>query len=139
MPLTPREELLYEHLADLYRPATAIAAAKPGPRMYTLAYSSVRCWFEIKNSPSVAMPIGRVESDIVFAIDNIHFAEDQEIDDTWWIKNVSVLPDGTSSILFGRWWIVRSEPQRFISTSRRHGGRNIVMASQESRPPLGLS
>lgn len=136
--LTPRQERLYNHTVDLYAPTTAIVAGKPGPTTYALAEAGVRCRINIKSSPSSPMPIGRVEMDIVVAIDTIAFAEDQEIDDGWLIHNKTLRPDGAESNLYDRWWMVRSEPQRFVDSERRRGGRVIVMASQESRPVAGL-
>jgi hypothetical protein len=138
MPLTPRQELAYNHTADFYQPAQAIAAdGKIGPTTYT-KHAGVRCRWEIRASPTAPSAMGRVESDIVVAIDLIHVAEDQAIDDGWWLLNLSLLPDGSQSTLYGRWAVVRGEPQRFIDSARRRGGRKIVFASQEPAPPDGL-
>lgn len=82
--------------------------------------------------------MGRVESDIVVAIDKLSVAEDQEIDDSWWIENITLLPDGSQSEIYGRFWIARGEPQKFIDSLRRRGGHKVIACSQESRPPEGL-
>lgn len=139
MPLSPRQELAYGHLCDLYKPAHAIAAdGKVGPETYTLEYEDVRCRFVVRQSPSSPSPMGRVESDIVLSIDEVLFSEDQEIDDGWWIQNKSLRPDGSVSNANGRWWVVRGEPRKYADTETRDGGRVSVMASQEPRPPAGL-
>jgi len=140
MPLSPRQELSFNHLANLYRPSRTYAAdGKPSAEGYTLAHSGVRCRFEIKQSTDLATVIGRIESDIVEAVDNVHFAEDQEVDDNWWIKNVSLAPDGvTQGNLYGRWWVVRGQPQKFMASERRSGGKVLVKASQERNAPLGI-
>lgn len=139
MALSPRQELAYNHLANLYRPGRTYGAdGKPSAEGYTLAYSDVRCRFKINQSSDLATVIGRLESDNFLTLDDVNFAEDQEIDDNWWIKNVSLNVDGTESTLFGRWWAVRGQPQKFIRSERREGGKVLVKASQEAHPPLGI-
>jgi hypothetical protein len=54
------------------------------------------------------------------------------------VKNVSVNVDGSESTLFGRWWTVRGQPQKFIRSERREGGKVLVKASQELNAPLGI-
>src|SRR3990172_6696544 len=140
MPLSPRQELSFNHLADLYRPGRTYAAdGKPSPESYTLAYSAVRYRFEIKQSTDLATVIGRLEGDQAETTDVLHFAEDQEIDDNWFIRNVSLEIDGeTESSLFGRFWIVRGQPSKFVRSARRQGGKVLVRASQEKNGPLGM-
>lgn len=137
MPLTPRQELLYGHLVDLYQPTTTRTGGKPNPTGYT-KHAGVRCRINMRQSPSVSSPFGRIEGDIVQAIDTIAFAEDQAVDDGWWMENKTLRPDGTESNMYGRWWVIRGEPQRFVDSARRHMGRKVVMASQEELPPEGL-
>lgn len=137
MALTARQELAYNHLVDLYEPSTAIVGGKPQPTTYT-KHPNVRCRIEIKQSPSSPSPMGRIETDIVVAIDTIAFAEDQAVDDGWWLENKTLRPDGSQSNMYGRFWVIRGEPQRFVDSTRRRGGKISVMASQESRPPEGL-
>lgn len=139
MPLSPRQELSFNHLADLYRPGRTYAGdSKPSAEGYTLAYSGVRCRFKINASADITSAIGRIEGDNYLTLDDLHFAEDQEIDDNWWVKNVSVNVDGSESTLFGRWWTVRGQPQKFIRSERREGGKVLVKASQELNAPLGI-
>lgn len=139
MALTRRQELCYNHRLDLYRPDYDHAPdAKRLPTSFELAYSAVPCRIEIKPSPTTGSAIGRYEWDISDAIDKIHFAEDQEIDDGWWAVNVTDRPDGTDASFKGRFWVVRGEPQRIIDSTRRRGGKIVVNASQESRGPVGV-
>lgn len=141
--LTARQERIYNHTADLYRPADpqniTAADGKVGPQTYTLAEAGVRCRINVKNSPSSPTPIGRVESDVLVAMDEASFAEDQAIDDGWWLVNKTLRPDGSQSNMYGRFWVVRGEPQRFVDSERRRGGRVVVMMSQESRAPQGIT
>lgn len=140
--LSARQVLSFNHTANLYRPRRDPYAAdnKPGVERYELAYTDVPCRFEILQSSDTASPLGRIEGDQFFTVDNIHFAEDQEIDDNWWIKNVSLKPDGTpADTMNGRWWVVRGQPQVFARSQRRQGGKKLVKASQERNAPLGLS
>lgn len=141
MPLSPRQELSYNHLADLYRPGRQLDAdGKPRPESYTLAYSGVRCRFEIKQSVSIASLIARLEGDQSDTVDIWHGPEDQEIDENWLIHNVSVLPDGvTPDENNGRWWICRGQPQKFARSARRQGGKVAIRCSQEKYVALGVS
>ena len=137
--LMRRQALGYNHRVDLYKPTRTIqAGGKPEPAGYTKQFTDVACRVEIEQSPSSPSPMGRIEADIVLAIDKIHFAEDQVIDDGWLVHNKTLNLDGSQSTLYGRWWRVRSEPQRFINSTRRRGGKLIVLASQEGRVEQGL-
>jgi len=138
-PLSPRQVLAYNHLANLYRPVrTYENDGKPSPESYELAYENVPCRFEIKQSTDIISVIGRLEGDQVETVDNLHVAERQEIDDNWWVKNVSLDIAGNPSTLYGRWWNCRGQPQKFIRSVRRQGGKVVIKVSQEARPPLGI-
>jgi len=139
MGLSPRQQLSFNHLADLYRPGRTFATDnKSSAEGYTLAYSGVRCRFEINQSSDTTSALGRIENDNFLSLDNIHLASDQEVDDSWWVKNVSLNVDGTESSLYGRWWYVRGQPQKFVRSTRREGGKILVKASQEANAPLGI-
>jgi hypothetical protein len=137
--LSPRQLISFGHLADLYRPTRTYAADnKPSAEGYVLAYAGVRCRFEIKQSTDLATVVGRLEGDQVETTDGVHFSEDQEIDDNWLILNRSLQVDGSPDGNFGRFWIVRGQPQKFSRSANRQGGKIVVKASQEKNPPLGL-
>lgn len=137
--LSPRQMLAYNHLGNFYRPVRTYAGDnKPSAESYELAYVDVPCRFEINQSVDTTSPLGRIEGDQFFTVDAIHVAEQQEIDDNWWVKQVSRRPDGTPTELFGRWWAVRGQPQAFARSERREGGKKLVKASQEKNPPLGI-
>jgi len=138
--LSPRQELSFNHLCDLWRPLRDYASDnKPSAERYELAYVNVRCRFEIKQSTDTTSAIGRLEGDQFFTIDAIHFAERQEIDDNWIVVNRSMSADGNAAdTMNGRIWMVRGQPQVFARSERRQGGKKLVMASQEQNPPLGM-
>lgn len=138
--LSPRQRLVYNHRASLYRPVRTYAAdGKPSAESYELAYMDVPCRFEIKESVDNASVIGRAEGDQFFSLDSVHFAERQEVDDNWWILNQSYSADGDpADTMFGRWWTCRGQPQVFAKSARREGGKKLIKASQEKNAPLGI-
>lgn len=139
--LSPRQLLAYNHLASLYKPSREPYSNdnKPAVEKWTLVYQDVPCRFEILQSSDTASVIGRVEGDQFFTVDNVHFAERQEVDDNWWIKNTSLSADGSpADTMNGRWWVVRGQPQVFAKSERREGGKKLVKASQEKNGPLGI-
>lgn len=139
MALSSRQQLSFNHTASLYSPSrTYEADNKPSAESYALAYEGVRCRFERKQSVSIASILGRVEGDIAETIDLCHLAEDQEIDENWWLLDQSTLPDGTDAEGKGRWFVVRGQPTVFARSVRRQGGKKVVRLSQERNPPLGL-
>jgi len=139
MPLTPRQELSYNHRADLYQPVVGFDAdGRPQPVGYSLRFTDVPCRFERLVPYSAPGVLGRSETDILQSLDKIHFAEDQEVDEAWWIQDKSLRPDGTPGNSYGRWWVARGEPQRIIDSLDRDGGKVVVTASGELHPPEGL-
>jgi hypothetical protein len=124
----------------LYAPTRTYAGDnKPSAEGYILVEGGPwPCRFEIKQSTDLATVIGRLEGDQVETVDTIHSAADCPIDDNYWVKNVSVNLDGSESVLFGRWWVCRGQPQRFIQSARRQGGKVSIKASQEAKGPLGI-
>jgi hypothetical protein len=140
MALSPRQNLAYNHLCNLYRPVRTYASDnKPSAESYELAYTGVRCRFKINASADLATVIGRLEGDNYLTLDDLHVAEDQEIDDNWWVLNQTLNIDGTQSTLFGRWWVCRGQPQKFIRSARRQGGKVLIKVSQELNAPLGIT
>lgn len=137
--LSPRQQISFNHLADLYSPTIVTTGNKRLPGPYVLAEEGVRCHREIKRSADVATLIGRVESDIADSTDVYHFAEDQVIDDNWIIIDRSINPrTGGQGNSWGRIWMCRGQPQRFMASQHRESGKTAILASQEKYPPAGL-
>lgn len=137
--LSPRQELSFNHLASLSRPVRTYAGdSKPGPEQFQLAYQNVPCRREATTNLSETMAFGRLQGGNLITIESWHFAEQQEIGDNWAILDQSLRPDGSQGSSFGRVWRVRSQPERFIKSERREGGKQIVRASEEKDLPVGV-
>jgi len=138
--LSPRQRLSFNHRADLWRPSIVTVGNKRIPGPYVLAETDVRCHREIKGSMSIPTELGRVESDVSDSADKWHFAEDQVIDEGWFIIDRSINPrTGGQGNSWGRAWIVRGQPSRIMASERREAGKVWVLASQEARAPIGVS
>jgi hypothetical protein len=135
---SPRQMLAYNHLADLYRPTIVHQGNKAVPGPYTLVEANVPCRFEIKDSVDTAEAMGRTEGDQFISLDTLHFCEGSPVDDNFWVVNKSLRPDGTHSSLYGRWWVCRGQPQKFIRSARRQGGKVAIKASQEKNAPIDI-
>lgn len=137
--LSPRQMLAYNHLCDLWSPTITTQGNRKLPGPYELAEEGVPCHREIKRSADIATLLGRVESDIADSVDAWHFAEDQAIGDNWIIIDRSTNPQtGANGNLYGRAWMVRGEVQAFMRSERRQGGKKVILASREDRPPVGV-
>jgi hypothetical protein len=137
--LSERQDIAFQHTVDLYRPSRVIAAdGKPGPEQYTLAEAGVRCHREATANLSEITAFGRLEGGFLLTIEQFHFGEDQEIEDSWLIVDRSLRPDGTHGSFYGRIWGVRSQPQEFMQSPTREGGKKIVKASEQKETVIGL-
>lgn len=136
---SPRQMLAYQHRADLWRPTIATQGNRKLPGPYTLAEEDVRCHREVKRSADMATLAGRIEQDVADSVDVWYFAEDQEIGDNWIIIDRSLKPrTGAAGNSSGKAWMVRGEVQAYMESERRQGGRKVILASREDRPPAGV-
>lgn len=76
--------------------------------------------------PSNSLPeiVGRIEQDIIFTLDNVHFASDADVQDADVLKNT------TSADLprYNRFWSVRGEAQDTggkTGAGDAYGGRDV--------------
>jgi hypothetical protein len=139
MALSPRQLLSFNHLADLYRPTIVTQGSKKLPGPYELVEAGVPCRFEKKSASDLATLIGRLEGDVQDSVDNVHLAADSPVDDNWLLVNKSLDRNGNPDADFNRVWVCRGQPQRFSASARRQGGKVVIKASQEARPPVGLA
>ena len=137
--LSWRQTKLYQHRCDLWRPTRTTTAGKPGQPVYSLVEADVKCFFEINPSTSSLGIMGRLETDIIFTLDILHFAEDQAVDEEWVAVNRTLSADGSQSANYGRFWVMRGNPRRISSTSRRAAGKTAIYASQEATAPTGVT
>jgi hypothetical protein len=140
MALTPRQVLAYKDTVDLYSLAqtTSLTTGLRTAKTYALVASAVPCLFKIRQSVEAPSPMGRVESDNMFSLDEIHFDHAQAIDSDWVIVNKSLAADGSQSQNYGRYWICRGQPASIPSHGGRRANVRIVQAVQVKKPPAGV-
>jgi len=141
-PLSPRQEISFNHLCDLYSPARSYATdGKPTPERWgpDPAYVNVRCRFEISINLSEIAALGRIQVGGVLTLDRWHCSEDQTVDDNWLAYNHSLRPDGSISNMFGFFWTLRSISRFFVQSDTRDGGKQVFEASIWTAGPLGLT
>ena len=139
--LSPRQELLYEDRATVWKPARAKnpTTAVVGDESYTLVDTDVPCYFTFNPSQDDVAEFGRYERDIILTLDLIHFPRDMDIDSDYIVKNQGMNDDGTPGANYGRYWKVRGGPRSFNSRSRRAVGKKMVLASVTEEVPPGVS
>ena len=95
--LSPRQELLYEDRATVWKPARAKnpTTAVVGDESYTLVDTDVPCYFTFNPSQDDVAEFGRYERDIILTLDLIHFPRDMDIDSDYIVKNQGMNDDGT--------------------------------------------
>lgn len=131
--LSNRQRRLYTDRVDLYARKRATAAAGvPGGVSFPLTESGVRGYRQTLDSTSEPTLAGRQEVDNMLTIDQWHFAEHQEIDEGWWIRDVT-----PGSETYGRWWITRGQPVRIPQRGKRQAGHTHIRASQSEEGPPG--
>ncbi len=140
MALNTRQRACYQDLVDIYSltqttsPTTGLRTAKT----YALIASAVRCHFVIAQSVEGPSPMGRVEADNMFSLDKIHFEHAATVDSDHILVNKSLAKDGSRSQNYGRYWIVRGQPQSVPTHGGRRANLRIVQAVQIKRPPAGI-
>lgn len=140
MALTARQRACYQDLVDIYAltMATSPTTGRRTAKTYTLIASAVRCHFKLRQSVEGPSPMGRVETDNMFSLDEIHFEHSVVVDSDYILVNRSLARDGSRSQNYGRYWIVRGQPQSVPSHGGRRANLRIVQALQVKRPPAGV-
>lgn len=135
MPLSKRQSILFTHRVNLWRTNHQNDGTGTPSNPYSLAYSNVKCFREPTDNLSVLNLIGRLEQNSPFSQDLWHFAEDQEIDDGWVIKDIS---ETTTKNTF---WMVRGEPMKVAKEGNRDAGGVTVFAPRlpPNQVPSGVS
>lgn len=141
MILTPRQKRLYKHRANIYKATTVFDGSGVPTTTYsaTPVHSNVPCHFEKNHSSNNPSAAGRVEYDITITKDTIYFPIGVEIDDTYYVKNITRDRSGASSTNTGRWWVVQGQPETTESVGGRSVNNKSVTAIQVKTPPSGLS
>lgn len=120
--LSRRQKLLFTDRVNLWKPVYTQDASGTVTETYTLAYSNIPCFREVRDSVSVPTPAGRMEEDILFTQDMWHFAEAQEIDERWVIKYL------TAGDLQNTFWMCRGEQVVTYKQGNRDAGNKTIKA-----------
>ena len=140
MALTARQTAAYQHLFNLWAPATrTFTASVPSAESYSLSASAVPGIYEQKPHISDQFGAGRAETRMLESSDRVHVASDVTIGDGWVIKNVTLLSDGSQSPEYGAFYRVIGSPHRQPSNARRTPNKQSVMVIDEPHPPTGVS
>ena len=140
--LSERQEALYTHLADLWRPVYGLAADGAWAAVsYTRAFAAAPCYRKTMDSFSDPGAAGRNEGDNMFTTDLWHFGERHEIDEGWIIRDVSVSDDGARVETYGICWVTRGQPVRISSQGGRDSGHTHIRTSQlpSNAVPAGIA
>lgn len=124
MALTSRQKRLYTHLCNVYSVSSSIDATtkKRSADTPTLIASNVPCLYDYTQNFSDGTEIGRLKRASVLTTDSVHMEANVEVKDGYYIKNVSLLPDGSNSPLYGQIHRVQGDP--FIVPSSGHRQAN---------------
>ena len=137
--LSDREEMLYEDLADLWRPEFSITTTGAmDARTYRRVATGIPCYLDRHPSASQLERFGRTEQDDLFTRDIWNFAEEQLVKDTWVIVCKSIDPDGQRSVDYGKCWTCAGDRQPIERTSRRSAGCTIIVAVAQPELPNGV-
>jgi len=142
MALGIRQQLAYCHTVNLWSvtrtidPATGIV----GEDVYTKVYSGVKCRYRYtQNLNDPIEGIGRVKRPTEFTTDFIAFDSAQVIGDDWIVQNVTLLPDGSKSVLYGDCHRILGAGDVVENAGNRRSNKQTVMAQQMEHPPDGVS
>lgn len=139
MALTGRQLRAYKHLCDIVRADVAIASGVPGAETYTLLTAGVPCHYEYSsNISSPTEAAGRMNRDMIFTTDKIHFESSTVIDDTYMIINRSLLPGGSRHPNWGEVHRIQGYPQTIASSTGRKPNKLSVMAMVVEQPPPAI-
>lgn len=137
-----RQRLAYNHTVNLWSVDRTInsTTGAVGAETYTLAYSGVKCRYEYTDNVSdVVEGAGRTKRPTIFTTDKIHFDAAQEVGELWIVKNVSLLPDGSQSPLYGEFHRVLGVSHVSPSAGNRRANKRSVMAQTIEKVPNGVS
>lgn len=140
--LNQRQLACYRHTVNLWQPTRTINATTGavGAETYALAYSGVSCRYEYTDNVSDPTEgAGRIKRPTIFTTDKIHFDSAQEVGDDWIVKNVSLLPDGSQSPLYGEFHRILGVARVTPSAGVRRANKQSVMAMTIEKPPAGVS
>lgn len=132
MALNARQRRAYTDTVDLWKPADVGADGNKNATdlTYVIAYRGVQCHYSSTPETEDVMIAGRTKTVNIFTLDEFHFVDTQEIEDTWAIKMTTPGHPET-----GRWWIVDGNPK--TNSWRAH--KRMVKAKNSPKPPTGAS
>ncbi|MBA3767791.1 MAG: hypothetical protein H0W99_12550 [Acidobacteria bacterium] len=135
-PTTPRQRLLYADTCNIWQanaPEIAVTG-KPADRTYTSIATAQKCYLFTKSEIAAAEVPGRMGSDNLFTIDELHLPEAAVIDTDYVIKITTA-----GSPLLNTFWRVEGDPQVRTARTRRKVALKMVYLKRLPSAPAGVS
>ncbi len=101
--------------------------------------SAVACYKEPLTSTQAAGIAGRIEADNMFSMDYWFFEPGVDIQAGDMLQSRTLHEDGTETLEFGQWWVVRGQAQAFESLGLMDLGHNVFLASKQKIGPEGTA
>ena len=140
--LNDRQRAAYVHKCNLWSVTRTVNATTgvAGAETYTLAYSGVLCRYEYTDNLSDPIEgAGRIKRPTVFTTDAIHMDAAQPCGEGWIAKNVSLLPNGTQSPLYGEFHRILGAARISPSAGNRRANKRKMLAQSMEKPPAGVT
>lgn len=103
---------LYDGRCEVYKPTTVLTDGAPDSRDWDLVHTD---WpFHWKRAKGLDQTwgamLGRMDQDLVFTTEILYMPVDTDVDQGYWVRDVTVRPDGTHTRNYGRWFVCRGNP-----------------------------
>lgn len=137
-PLAYVQQRTYIKTAQIFRATTPIV--RGNPQTVVWAFLVDHCPFYVKSARGLdeAFPVGRVDQDLVFTTEILHFPLSCPVDQGDWIRDVSLREDGARHMNYGRFYMARGNPSFFEAVQGVEQGYLSITASIEVIPPPGV-
>lgn len=143
MALNARQQAAYKHKFAIIKLANRTITGATGvvaAEAYTAGATGVPGLFQ--PTPNMDYPVpgaGRFRAEMIYTTDRLHMEQGVDVDDQDFVKNISVLPDGTNSPLYGTYYRVAGKPSIIANAGRRTANKQMVMLIEQERPPTAVT
>ncbi|SRR6266511_2241562 len=139
-PLNYAQERCYNKRAQIFKPSYPVLLGNPQGQTWELVVENCPFYHKQARGLDEAFPIGRVDQDLTFTTEVLHFPLDANVDQGYWVRDVSrnSYPDGPKHRNYGRFYVCRGNPSWFEPVEGVPQGYQIFMGSIEASPPPGI-
>jgi hypothetical protein len=135
-PATRRQELLYVHTCDIWKPDAITKAVDGRPNnvtTYTKIASAQKCYFFTTKNTNAPFVFGRYKPDYLDTMDTCKFPSGVDIDDNYVLKFLF------AGDMLNTFWRVQGNAQDRGGTARRTPDFRMVLIRVLREPPGGVS